>query len=146
MAGGTSDIKNEAGVPLIEGFVESLTGSALVLRLPGTNYRPHLVASAALPVNTGSKVVGIVRCQARRIDVVAAGGRFVEPCFGRPRRIQGRVIGVSASANEVHVRAGFAVVATPMAPQKASDFEIGQMVSFDAEPGASFAPSAPAHH
>jgi hypothetical protein len=79
------------------------------------------------------------------MDLPVAGGRYTEPVAGRPRRIQGRVIGVDAVKNEIQVRAGFAVVATPLAPQKAADFSVGQTVSFDAEPGASFEVSSAAH-
>lgn len=144
MAGGFADIKNDAGIPLVEGVVESTTDTTLTLRLPGTSYQPLL--TAATRPTAGEKVAGIVRLKARRMDLPVAGGRYVEPVAGRPRRIQGRVIGVDAAKNEVQVRAGFAVVATPLAPQKASDFCVGQTVSFDAEPGATFEISTPAHH
>ena len=49
---------------------------------------------------------------------------------------QGRVIGGNVSLNEVYIKAGPGVVVTPMAPQRASDFSIGQMVSFDVRDGA----------
>ena len=44
------------------------------------------------------------------------------------------------STNEVYVRAGPSVAITPMAPQRAGDFAIGQMVSFDVLDGATFEP------
>ncbi len=145
MSGGFADLKNDAGIPLVEGFVVKTQGDTFTLRLPGTNYQPAFAATGAAPA-VGAKVAGIVRVHARRMDLPTAGGRFVEPVAGRPRRIQGRVIGVDAAKNEIQVRAGFAVLATPLAPQKAGDFAVGQTVSFDAEPGASFEVSAPAHH
>lgn len=145
MAGGFADLKNDAGLPLVEGIVASVSGNTFTLRLPGTHYEPKFTAVGAAPA-VDAKAAGIVRAKARRIDLPSAGGRFVEPVAGRPRRIQGRVIGVDAAKNEIQVRAGFALVATPLAPQKASDFAVGQTVSFDAEPGATFEVSAPAHH
>lgn len=145
MAGGFADLKNDAGIPLVEGFVVKTKDNTLTLRLPGTNYQPAFTAVGTMPAE-GAKVAGLVRVNARRMDLPTAGGRFVEPVAGRPRRIQGRVIGVDAAKNEIQVRAGFAVLATPLAPQKAADFAVGQTVSFDAEPGASFEVSTPAHH
>lgn len=145
MAGGFADLKNDAGLPLVEGVVEQTKDNTFFLRLPGTNYQPAFVAAGAVP-SVGAKVAGVVRVKARRMDLPVAGGRYTEPVTGRPRRIQGRVIGVDAAKNEVHVRAGFAVVATPLPPQKAADFHIGQTVSFDAEPGATFEVSTQAHH
>lgn len=122
--------------PVISGVVDELGDGWLQLKLPGTDYRLRLVPSGGLSAKVGDKLSGVVRAQALRIDVVPAGGRYIEPVQGRPRRIQGRVIGGNAQANEVYVKAGPGVVVTPMAPQRAGDFMIGQMVSFDVRKGA----------
>ena len=42
--------------------------------------------------------------EAKRIDVVTTGGRYVEPVYGRPRRVQGTVIAIEDGA--VVVNAG----------------------------------------
>ena len=130
---------------MVSGVVAESGLERLVLSLPGTDYRLHLVmADGVAPPEAGSRVTGVVRARALRVDVVGAGGRYVEPVFGRPRRVQGRIVGGDPRANELHVSAGPVMVITPTAPgQKAADFLIGQLVSFDVERGASFEPVSP---
>ena len=131
-----------AAVPTVSGTVAEVGEGYLELKLPGTDYRLKLVVTAGFTAKVGEKVSGVVRAQARRMDVVPAGGRFIEPVFGRPRRVQGRVSGGSLSKNAVYVTAGPRLSVTPLAPQRAADFAVGQIVSFDVEPGASFTPAA----
>lgn len=125
-------------LPVISGVVAVVGEGFFELRIPGTDYRLKLVVDTSFTAEVGEKVSGVVRAQARRMDVVEAGGRFIEPIFGRPRRVQGRVSGGSVTDNTVYVTAGPRVSVTPLAPQRAADFSVGQMVSFDVEPGATF--------
>lgn len=120
------------------------TGPALVkISFPNTSYELHLVTEGAIPTEPGKRILGVIRAQARRIDVVRTGGRYVEPLAGRPRRVQGTVIAVDAAANVVVVDAGMPVHVTPTDKrQKAADFEPGVMVSFDVLEGVGFAPAA----
>lgn len=122
--------------PVISGIVDEVHADWIQVRLPSTDYRLRLVPKEGLSVAVGENVNGIIRAQALRMDVIPAGGRYIEPVQGRPRRIQGRVVGGNVSNNEVYIKAGPGVVVTPMAPQRASDFSIGQMVSFDVRTGA----------
>ena len=98
MAGGFADLKNDAGIPFVEGIVVKTQDNTLTLRLPGTNYQPSFTSVGAAPA-VDAKVAGIVRLKARRIDLPVAGGLYVEPVAGRPRRIQGRVIGIDGVKN-----------------------------------------------
>ncbi|MEM9414847.1 MAG: hypothetical protein AAGA29_05140 [Planctomycetota bacterium] len=125
-------------LPVISGVVAAVADGFIELQLPGTDYRLKLAVDAGFSAQVGEKVSGVIRAQARRMDVVTAGGRFVEPVFGRPRRVQGRVSGGSVTDNAVYVTAGPRLCITPLAPQTAGDFALGQMVSFDVEPGARF--------
>ncbi|MFI4861551.1 MAG: hypothetical protein ACIAXF_12830 [Phycisphaerales bacterium JB063] len=125
-------------LPVVTGVIASVGDGFIELKLPGTDYRPKLRVAADFAGQVGQKVSGVVRAQARRMDVVTAGGRFVEPVFGRPRRVQGMVSGGSVTDNAVYVTAGPRLCITPLPPQQASDFSLGEMVSFDVEPGASF--------
>lgn len=145
MASAASDLRSASGLPLVEAYVESADDDSVVLNIPGTHYRPALKLEGRNRLAAGTRVTGVIRVQPQRIDVAGAGGRFVEPCLGRPRRIQGRVIGGNLHANELYVRAGFTVVATPAAPQSAGQFHVGELAMFDACPGASFEPLEPAH-
>lgn len=119
--------------------------SRIVLALPGTDYKLHLVVDQAPDAKPGQKVTGTIKARARRVDKVGAGGRYVEPVFGRPRRVQGRVIGTDAAAKALIVQAGPGLVlhcALTDSRQQLADFTMHQMVSFDVEPGARFVPEA----
>lgn len=127
----------------VTGVVSALAGEGqdpwLELKLPGTDYRLKLVPPQGFAAEVGDKLEGRIEGKARRMDVIPAGGRYVEPVAGRPRRVQGRIVGGDVSANTLAVKAGPVLHVTPTDPrQKASDFMIGQMVSFDVEPGATF--------
>jgi len=114
-----------------------MQADSIVFGVPNTSYQMHLVPTSPISVAVGKRLIGTIRVQARRIDVVGTGGQFVEPVFGRPRRVQGTVVRVEGGA--VVVDAGVPIHALPMdARQKAEQFEVGQMVSFDAVAGATF--------
>ena len=122
--------------PVVSGVVDEVHADWVQVRIPGTDYRLRLVPAEGLSVSVGDKIDGIIRAQALRMDVIPAGGRYIEPVQGRPRRVQGRVVGGNVSNNEVYLKAGPGIVITPMAPQRASDFSIGQIVTFDVRAGA----------
>ncbi len=114
----------------------------IVLALPGSDYRLHLACDSALHPGVGGRVHGVIRAQARRVDVTRSGGAFIEPVYGRPRRIQGRVIATDAQANTITVNTGVCpITATLMPAQAAADFADGVFVGFDVEPGATFEPT-----
>ena len=124
---------------LARGVVGAPVKDHFVLEVPNTSYQLHLVPTAPVNVAQGKRVVGVIRLQARRVDVVGTGGRYFEPVYGRPRRVQGTVVGVDASANSLTVNAGVPVVVTLTDErQQASSFAEGQLVSFDALDGATF--------
>lgn len=119
--------------------------SFVVLTIPNTDYRlqlrPHADDLARFEGREGTKVVGIVRVPAKRLDICGAGGRFVEPCFGRPRRVQGMVRAVLKSENVVVVGAanGLSLHLTPTAPgQTAAQFAEGDFLTCGVLDGASF--------
>jgi hypothetical protein len=116
----------------------------LTFATPGTSYALHLqfpgtaLATLEARLATVSKrLIGTIHAQAKRIDVVQTGGQYVEPVMGRPRRVQGTVIAIKG--NEVVVDAGMPIHCTPTDPrQNASQFQVGQFVSFDVMDGARF--------
>lgn len=128
----------EPGV--VVGRLEEVRDDGVVLSVPDTDYRLHLVTSERVAGAVKDRVSGRVSARARRVDVVPSGGRYVEPVFGRPRRIQGRIIGGDVSSNTIMVDAAVPVVVTLMSPQRTGDFSTGQLVSFDVESGATFEP------
>ena len=119
---------------------ETATAPAhVVVSFPNTSYRTHLLPAAPVSTEPGKRILGVIRCRARRIDKVTTGGRYLEPVYGRPRRVQGSVIAVQGDS--VVVDASVPVHVTPTDPrQKAADFQPGDFVSFDALDGATFTP------
>ena len=118
----------------------------LHLLLPHCDYRLHLVLDGDLPasVQLGDKLTGTIHARALRVDKITAGGRYVEPGNGRPRRVQGAVVGGNTSENALFVKAGPATLACTLTDprQSLADFTLHQMVSFDIQRGASFKPKA----
>jgi len=115
--------------------------ACIVLDVPNTSYQLHLIPTAAPGVALGKRLIGVIRAQARRVDVVKSGGRFVEPVAGRPRRVQGIVVARDASSNTITVNAGVPLVLTLTDPrQRAEQFADGDFVSCDVLDGATFTP------
>ncbi|HZW09240.1 MAG TPA: hypothetical protein VFF69_04990 [Phycisphaerales bacterium] len=113
--------------------------ASVKLAFPNTRYEMHLLPESGVATEPGKRIIGTIHAQARRIDRVETGGRYVEPVFGRPRRVQGRVVAVETESNEVVVHAGVPIHCRPTDPrQKATDFAEGDFVSFDVLEGATF--------
>ena len=137
----TSKIDSSVARGVLEEIVpETATAPAyIVISFPNTSYRTHLLPTAPVACEPGKRILGVIRCKARRIDTVTTGGRYLEPVYGRPRRVQGSVIAVAGDA--IVVDASVPVHVTPTDPrQKAADFQPGDFVSFDALDGATFTP------
>lgn len=112
----------------------------IVFAVPNTSYQLHLLPTREIATEPGKRLVGTIKAEARRIDVVQSGGRFVEPVFGRPRRVQGSVVRIEGNA--VVVDAGVPIHCTPTdARQQAGGFKEGDFVGFDVLDGASFTPA-----
>ncbi len=125
-------------------LVES-SASKVVLAFPGSDYQLHLVPERPVTTTPGKRVLGIIKAQARRVDVVRTGGQFVEPVMGRPRIVQGRVVEVNASPNgpgTLTVLAPMPILLKLGELQHAGQFKIGDLVNTHTLPGATFAPLA----
>lgn len=111
----------------------------IVIGSPNTSYRTRLVPAGEIECEIGKRIEGVIHAKAKRVDVVTSGGRYIEPVFGRPRRVQGSVVAIDEAANAIVVSAGFPVVAALTdRRQKASGFGVGDFVSFDVLRGATF--------
>lgn len=107
--------------------------------VPNTSYELHLRPTADITTQPGKRILGVIRVEARRIDATGTGGRFVEPVFGRPRRVQGTVI--RAEAGAVVVDAGVPIHLVPTdGRQRPEQFQPGEMVGCDVLDGATFTP------
>jgi hypothetical protein len=115
----------------------------LILTVPDTSYQLHLLPATPITSPLGKRAVGIIRADARRVDLVKSGGRYVEPVAGRPRRVQGAVLTKDASANTITVAAGVPIVLRLTDPrQRADQFAEGDFVSCDVLDGATFTPQS----
>lgn len=117
--------------------------STMRLLFPGTSYELHLIlVSTAHDVPPeGKRIEGVIAAEARRLDLVGAGGRFVEPVYGRPRRVQGMVIGVHDG--RLVVNCGMPIHLALTDPRQAPEnYESGAMVACDVLDGATFMPQA----
>lgn len=113
----------------------------IVFAVPGTEYQLHLLVYQKPTTPIGQRLTGIIRAQARRIDVVHRGGKYIEPLYGHPRRVQGEIIAIDPAGRSVTVDAGVPIVCSTDERQVAQDFGEGDFVSFDVLPGASFTPA-----
>lgn len=115
----------------------------IVLRIPNTSYLLHVIPSGPLATPPGKGLIGVIRARARRVDVTGTGGRFIEPVEGRPRRVQGFVIGSDDGDRTITVDAGVPLVCELTDDrQRPSDFIPGQFVGFDVMNGATFEPQS----
>lgn len=113
--------------------------AAIVVAFHNTDYQVSLMPVGRVDAEPGATLIGTITADAKRVDVVRSGGRFVDPVMGRPRRVQGLVVAADNGANTITVHAGFPVVCRLTdARQRASSFEVGQFVSFDVMRGATF--------
>lgn len=143
MADSTSTMSSTpmSGASQARGILTAEHTGAIDFAVIGTDYLLRLAVSTPLPpAEIGKRIVGTIRAQARRIDVVTTGGRFVEPVYGKPRRVQGQIIALDPNTDTLVVLAhtDLPFVCKTNGMQHAGDFKVGQLVSFDVAPGASF--------
>lgn len=127
---------------LSESHAATATRPAMVvIEFPNSSYRLHLLPEEPITTAVGKRIVGTIRVQARRVDVVDTGGSYVEPVIGRPRRVQGRIVETDAASNTLVVDAGMPVHLVLTDPrQSAGQFARGALVSCDVLDGATFRP------
>lgn len=118
----------------------------VILGFDNTNYRMWFRVEDAdlafLRGKVGKRVTGYASVDARKIANCVTGGRYVEPVYGAPQHVQGRIVEAGESAFVVDA-GGPRLHVTPTHPdQPAGSFEVGQLVTFDAMEGATFTPAS----
>jgi len=114
----------------------------IILGLPGTDYQIYLQTDADLGTQLNKRITGTIHARARRVDLVHTGGRYFEPVYGRPRRLQGRISSLDEATNTITVDCGCPFVCELATGQQAANFSEGMLVSFDVERGATFNPQS----
>src|SRR5699024_9255849 len=80
-------------LPVAEGVLSEKTDEQIILDVPHTDYKFHLKPVGDINVNVGDDIAGIIRANALKVITINAGGRYIEPAWGRPRRVQGVITG-----------------------------------------------------
>ena len=128
---------------LARGVLESLSDAKLVLSIPGTDYKLQLVPTVPvgeIDVQVGGKIKGLIQAKALRIHPARAGGRFIEPVWGAPRIVAGRVVALDPASHRVLVDAAVPMWVTAPPGQDLSVIREGQLINFYVESGATFRP------
>jgi len=120
-------------------YLKSKRQGQVVVALGGTSYELHLVTSGAVEPSPQGRVRGTIRGSVWKVDFVNRGGAYIEPVYGRPRRVQGRVTATLPQSNSVVVEvAGQPIVGDLPARWQASEIAIGTRVALDFHDGARF--------
>ena len=128
---------------LAHGILESLTDEELVLAVPHTEYKLHLVPTVPageFKKYVGKRIRGVIEAVALRIHPAQAGGRFIEPVWGAPRIIAAKVCSVDEANRRVLVDAGVPMWVTAPDGQDLTELHESPLVNFYVQSGTSFCP------
>jgi len=126
-------------------ILESVGDDKIILTVPGTDYRLHLVPAApAGQISTppGKRLKGTIHARALRVHPARAGGRFMEPIDGMPRIVAGAVLKLDAEARQAIVDVGVPIIVSMREDQDLAALAEGELVNFYVESGATFTPLA----
>ena len=119
--------------------------------VPGTAYRLDLVLNGDADAlrsrlaarGAGSvRLSGTVRGRALRAWQATAGGCFIEPVWGTPRIVQGRVLAIDVNANAALIDLAVPAWIEMEASQPVGQWQTGDMLNFYVESGMSCTPGA----
>lgn len=136
-----ADARSDA--QLVRGVLESLDDELLVLAVPGTDYKLHLipgVRAAEIRTPIGKRIKGVIHARALRMHKASAGGQFIEPIYGHPRIVQGEVLAVDPAARRVLVDVAIPMWVETAAGQNIAAINPGDLVNFYVQSGATFTP------
>jgi hypothetical protein len=111
--------------------VESVNEGMITVRVPGMNYQNSFQLKNGISVSAGDRIRATIHAPAWKVDRVDMGGNYVEPLYGRPRRMQGTILSVNAATNELTVQVAYEVTVKLPAKYKAADYLVGQRVGWD---------------
>lgn len=97
--------------------------------------------SGNLAERIGKRIAGVIRGKALRMWQATAGGCFIEPVWGSPRIVQGRVLAVDVQANAILLDLVFPAWVELEASQTAGSFQTGDMLNFYVSSGMTFTPA-----
>jgi len=116
-------------------IVDKVENGLVTLKVPGLNYANSFAinaqTAAALAGKAGGRVRGSIHAPAWKVDRVELGGNYVEPLYGRPRRMQGTILSTDAGSNTLTVQVGYEATVKLGEKYKAGDFQVGERVGWD---------------
>ena len=122
----------------VTGVVREKHDDRIVLSIPETSYQLHLNVYKPVETPVGKKITGVIRAQVTRLDKSGTGGKYIEPVYGRPRRIQGTIKSIDPAERTVTINATVPIVCKTDVNQNPSQFNVGDFVTCGVLPGASF--------
>ena len=127
------------------GRVISAGDDHVVFNPVNTNYEWKLVTGGKFDGAINQRIECLIRVNARKVYTVPSGGNFVQPIFGPPRIIQGRI--KHLEERTLVVQAGAPIVVELPADEAAFDLAhgplaVGVLVNVVALPGARFEPGS----
>ncbi len=117
-------------------------GGCIVIRPVSTEYALtfDLPAKTACPVAVGSRIEGNIRARAQKMHHAHGGGEFIEPLIGSPRIVQGKIREIDLAGNALLIEAIVPMWVSLTASQAAAEMELGALMNFYVESGATFQP------
>lgn len=112
-------------------IVESVQDGFVTLKTPNNNYRNSFKLPEGVTLVPGQRVTGTIHAPAWKVDRVDFGGNYVEPLFGRPRRMQGTILSVNTGTNELTVLTAYEVTVKLPARYNVANFAVGTRVGWD---------------
>jgi hypothetical protein len=106
-----------------------------------TNYELHLTDKSGLDGIPAGMIEALLRVSGRKIWTVKSGGNFIEPIFGPPRKIQGRIRYLDDQ--QMVVQAGTPIIVALPSDPAAYDMShgmltVGDLVNVSLLPGGTF--------
>jgi hypothetical protein len=132
---------------LTRGVLESLDDNELVLAVHHTEYKLHLmpaVPAGEITAPVGSRIKGTIHARALRIHAAQGGGRFIEPVWGAPRIVAGKVRAVDEPQRRLLVDTGVPMWVEAPKGQDLGAIREGELVNFYVESGTRFRPAVSA--
>jgi hypothetical protein len=126
---------------LTRGVLESVDDNGIVLAIHHTEYRLHLSPAQEINASVGSRIKGTIHARAQRMHAARGGGRFIEPVWGAPRIVAGRVRTVDATQRRLLVDTGVPMWVEAPKDQDLGVIREGELVNFYVESGARFEPA-----
>ena len=134
---------DDATRALTRGVLESLDDNEIVLAVHHTEYKLHLSLPPAqdITASVGSPIRGTIHARALRMHAARGGGRFIEPVWGAPRIVAGRVRAVDGPQRRLLVDTGVPMWVEAPKDQDLGVIREGELINFYVESGACFQPA-----